>query len=213
MWGYSLQTLQTVAFWLVIMGAVSGGISVFASLASAIVSRKASVETQKVSDEAQKQADVRIAEANATAATANERAKSLEKELAQARLEILKLQKITQWRTLSHDDVEILYNQLQGLTLKLQIIAQSSDPEAAAFAFALHSVFRDLGFNVGSLTSTGRLLFVGVQLSGPPDKDRERLRSALSAIGIKVDILDAETYALTIGSKFQEYTIPKFQVP
>ena len=90
LWGYSLAFWDSLGFWLMIAGAVVGGVALLITLASSII-------LYRVTSEQQAQL---MRETSASA----ERTAGLEKETAESRLQYEKLKAAVAWRTIAPDD-------------------------------------------------------------------------------------------------------------
>jgi hypothetical protein len=192
-----------IRIWTLLAAAVLAGISLWAT------SRQTRWQTELTNqkDEAarirDKKAQERIAHAEAIAATANENAALLQKEAAQAKLELEKIRGQIVARTLSDEQAAIISDNLKGLPFKITLSALTNDPEAMQFAGQIQKAMAAAGFNV-EVQST--IVFsskpvVGIKIYGPK-ADVMRVAQAFIKAGLQVMGQERDgDINITVGSK------------
>lgn len=144
---------------------------------------------------AKKASDGIVAEANATAAQAIERAATLEKEAADARARTAEIERLTEWRHISAEQMNKLVRAILNKVPKIVVIEYELDPEANMYSQQLAALFenadvKDISRHETHMSIDDKPLF-GVFVGGVPKTHAFVVRDAFAEVGIKVVIDDA----------------------
>lgn len=160
MWN-SVPFLSAVAWWSLVVTAVSGGIAVVSGLIGGVAATRSS--NIKGAEDAKL-----IAEANAQA--------------EMARLETARIRQQMAWRRVTAEQRESLAEALRGQNFEVWVEFVRADPEATVYREDLASALEDAGLTIHFYSGWERA--VGLQLIGLPGRERDMLSAALKSAGI-----------------------------
>jgi hypothetical protein len=167
----SATKISTFANWVLLTSLVAGVLATFFIVKTADVKEQ---HWDKARDESKEEI-----------AKANERARSLEKETAQARLETENLKARVSWRTIPPDSAATLERVLASSPGVVNLRYTDGDAEAMYLAIQISNVFAKAKWRVapGSLKSANTL-HVGISLPNSEGESAQVLRRAFSIAGI-----------------------------
>ncbi|MAN86391.1 MAG: hypothetical protein CL555_05875 [Algoriphagus sp.] len=160
MWN-SVPFLSAVAWWSLVITAVSGGVAVIAGLIGGIA--------------ASRSADIKGVEDAKKIATANAQAEA-------ARLEAAQIWQQMAWRRVTSEQRQGIVTSLRGQNFEVWVEFVSADPEATTFREDLASALSEAGLDVHYYGGWERA--AGLQLIGLPSPQRAALQKVLLSVDI-----------------------------
>ena len=189
MFGFSVEGLLNLTN---VLYLISVAAALFFSVAlwrlSAISSDMKDRELARYKEQAHEQvakAETLAKQAQEGAALANERAKTLELEAQNAKLETERLKAKFAWRTLSQTQHQLLLSNLLQKTGTVTVAHVANDPESMYLAIQLANIFGEAKWTVGfqSLTLAAAISF-GISVPKSTSADSAVIEEALSRAGV-----------------------------
>ncbi len=136
--------------------------------------------------------------------SANERAKQLEKDAANARLEQERLKSVVAWRSLTKEQHDPLITSLKGHKFSVWTSWVGKDPEATIFRNQIDATLKEAGLETKHFS--GWEMAIGLQIRNLPGKDYDILMRAFQKANIPFESVSPNNFSpdellIIVGTK------------